>query len=336
MNGSTMAAEMAQQPAELSALAARAGEIRALVRSVLPDNPAGLALVARGSSDNAAVHGQYVLTLAARRPVGLLTPSLLTLYHTGIDFTGYLVIGISQSGATPEVVSVLDRARCGGAATLAVTNAGGSPLGAAADATIELDVGPELAVPATKTVTGTVLALSLVAQAIADRAADTSAAVDSVAAVLADPAPADRVADALGEADRVVTVARGHLYPAALEIALKLRETTGVFAQGFSTADLRHGPVAAVTRDVPVITVSSTGPARPDVRAIEHDLTRRTRLLLRMADEPDADLPLPPGVPEPLRTLPAIVRGQQLSLAWSRSRGIDADRPFALTKITET
>src|SRR4051794_21703635 len=161
MNGALMAAEMAEQPAVLAALAARRPEIADEVRDIVPERLAGIVLVARGSSDYAAVYGRYLLELAVRRPVALAAPSLLTLYGARTDMSGYVAVGVSQSGRTPEIRDVLAGLGEAGACTVAVTNETDSPLARAADATLGLGAGDERAVPATKTLTAQLAAFAL-------------------------------------------------------------------------------------------------------------------------------------------------------------------------------
>ncbi|MCW2993990.1 MAG: hypothetical protein JWQ18_1485, partial [Conexibacter sp.] len=166
--GARMLAEMGEQPRVLAALAARREELVAEVRAALGDAPpAGIVLVARGSSDNAAVLGRYVLELATRRPVALAAPSLITRYGARDRLDGWLAVGISQSGRTPEIVSVLESYGASGARTVAITNDRDSALAHAAAATIDTAAGAEQAVPATKTVTSQFAAFALLAEALA-------------------------------------------------------------------------------------------------------------------------------------------------------------------------
>src|SRR5215212_3731713 len=162
MTGGRMRAEMLEQPATLRRLADHFDDHVAAVRAVVRKPLAGVVFVARGSSDNAAVYGRYLTELASGRPAGLAAPSLHTLYETRAHYAGFLVVAISQSGATPEIVSVCRRLRNGGARTVAIVNDPDSALAGAVDAVLALDVGPELAVPATKTVTGEMLAAAAV------------------------------------------------------------------------------------------------------------------------------------------------------------------------------
>ena len=215
---SRMATEMAEQPTALAALIERRAEIEASVATVAPRSMAGTVLVARGSSDHAAAGGRYLLEMASGRPTALGSPSISSRYGASIDFSGYLVIALSQSGRTPEICGYLDRARATGGVGIAITNDASSPLADVAD----LATGPERAVPATKTVTAEMLALIMVAGAFGQEPVDVDRLEDlpaQVATVLADQGPAAAVAGQLAGAARILTVERGTLQGAALETA---------------------------------------------------------------------------------------------------------------------
>lgn len=346
MNGEQMDAEMAEQPAVLRALGGRRAEVAELLRQVVPRPLRGIVLVARGSSDNAAVHGRYLLEAAARVPVAMAAPSLHTRYGVRPRLDGFLAIGVSQSGATPEIVSCLQMLGEGGAATVAVTNVDGSPLADSADVTLLLGAGAELAVPATKTFLAQAAAFSLLADALADGPlwpqAGWERAVEAVEDVLVTPAAVDRLVAELQGAERVLPVGRGFLYGAALEVGLKLAETTGLPVAGTSPADLLHGPIATVGSGTRALCLVGPGPVAADVRGIADALVARgARVAAITADPalvPAADLVVPvlAGVPEPLAVLPLVVRGQQLALATALALGIDPDAPFALSKVTPT
>ena len=240
-----MADEMAEQPDVLARLVERAAEVRATGAEVVPVDLAACAIVARGSSDHAALLGQYLLEVATGRPVALASPSVQTLYRAPVDYRGVLVVGVSQSGATSEIVEVVAVLRAAGARTIAITNDPSSPLAEAAGSVIDLGAGPELAVPATKTVTATLLAFVLLAEGVSGRSlvssSDLADLPGHIAGVLADEASVARAAARLTDAGQLVAVARGYLLAAARETALKLRETSGILAEGWSAADLRHG-----------------------------------------------------------------------------------------------
>jgi glucosamine--fructose-6-phosphate aminotransferase (isomerizing) len=341
-----MTAEMADQPQVLAALARRREELTAHVREAVAGAPAGIVLVARGSSDNAAVYGRYVLELATGLPVALAAPSLITRYGVRDRLDRWLAVGVSQSGKTPEIVSVLQAYRDAGARTVAITNDRASPLAGAAHATIDTAAGDERAVPATKTVTAQLAAFAVLAEAVARDgagrgrlpwdAAAWDALPGAVSEVLADVAPVGAAAEAVGAAQGLVAIARGLLLGAALEAALKLKETTGILAEGASAADFLHGPIAVVRRELPVLTLSAGGATAADVEEFAGAARERGGRVLSIAPGPGADLPLPPVIPEGLAAIPAVVRAQQLAREVSLNRGIDPDAPFGLSKVTET
>jgi glucosamine--fructose-6-phosphate aminotransferase (isomerizing) len=335
--GAVMAAEMGEQPHVLARLLGRADDISARLRAVLPDPLAGTVLLARGSSDHAATYGRYVLELATGRPVASASPSLHMLYGARVDYAGYLVIAVSQSGRTPEVVEVVDRLGRAGARTLAITNDESSPLAQVADTVIALDVGEELAVPATKTVTAQFVAFALLAQAMADIGLSQAshALADQISELLRDDGWPTVLAERLAGVDRLLTVARGLLYGAAAELSLKLLETTSMLTAAYSTADLRHGPVAVASTGLHVLALAHPGPALHDVSDLVADLRLRGASVTVAGPVPNSQLPWPKS-PEVVAPVLAVVRGQQLALALARLRGLDPDRPRGLAKVTLT
>jgi glucosamine--fructose-6-phosphate aminotransferase (isomerizing) len=334
-----MSAEMAEQPAVLASLLERRGEIRERVRPLGEPAPPGIVLVARGSSDNAAVYGRYLLELVVGRPVALAAPSLFTLYGARVDCRGWLAVGLSQSGETPEIVDVFGRLREAGARGIAVTNDPGSPLAAAGDAVVELGAGEERAVPATKTFLAQLAAFALIAEALGDvpwEDPDLEALPDHVAALLDDPDPAREAARVVGDADGMVVVGRGFQFAVALEAALKLKETALLLAEGLSAADFRHGPIAVMQHAFPVLALSDGGAAAPDLAELERTLRERGAPLLRLGPDGGAELPIAGGIPEALAPIVTVVRAQQLAREVTLARGLDPDAPPGLTKVTPT
>jgi glutamine---fructose-6-phosphate transaminase (isomerizing) len=342
MNGTWMAVEMGEQPARLRHLIGRSDAIVERVRAVAPVPLNGITIVARGSSDNAAVYGRYLLEAATGKPVSLAAPSLHTLYGVDVDYSGQLVIAVSQSGATPEIVRTLQALQDGGGRGLAITNDPGSALAKAAGEAVELEMGEERAVPATKTVTGQLTTFAILASALGRvggvpfTRAELDAVPAWVQAVLDDPAPVAAAAEALVGASQLIVVARGYLYAAALETALKVKETCSVLADGYSAADLRHGPIAAVTRGLPVIALCATGQTLADVASLVDELRARHASVLVVGSGERADISLPGGVPEPLAPIVAVVRGQQLAYELALRLDRDPDSPEGLTKVTRT
>ena len=334
-----MSAEMSEQPARLRQLIGRFDAIARQVRGVAPMALNGISIVARGSSDHAAMYGRYLLEATTGKPVSLAAPSLHTLYEVDVNYSGQLVIAVSQSGATPEIVRTLQALQDGGGHGLAITNDPESALAQTADATVELDLREERAVPATKTVTGELTTFAIIASALGRppfTRRELDAVPDWVQAVLDDPAPVAAAAEALLGASELLVVARGYLFAAALETALKIKETCSLLADGYSAADLRHGPIAVVRHDLPVIALCTSGPALADITSLVEDLRARQAGVLVVGSGEPSDIPLPGSAPESLVPILAVVRGQQLAYQLSLRLGYDPDRPEGLTKVTPT
>ena len=306
---------------------------------MVPAHLAGTVLVARGSSDHAAVSGAYLLEMATGRPVALASPSVLTLYGAKTEYSGYLLIAVSQSGQTPEIVEVVQRARASGAHTIAITNDALSPLADAADLLVALGAGPELAVPATKTVTAQLVAFAVIAEALGTVGLNDAAAAGlpgQVAEVLADQARAEELAGWLRGSDRLVTVARGLLYGAAREVALKVAETTSFLTAAFSSADFRHGPIAIASSGPPVLALAHPGPASEDVLEVVAELKKRGVSTRLAGPVSGSDIGWPSSAPEMFAPVLAVVRGQQLALSLACLLGRDPDSPPGLMKVTAT
>ena len=304
-----------------------------------------LLIASRGSSSNVARYAQYLLGRAHRVPVMFATPSLYTIYNQPPRLDGALAIGISQSGASPDVVAVLAEAREQGRPTLALTNDVESPLAKTAEVVLPLEAGEEHAVAATKTYVNSLGAVALLfAEMSNDTAArdELSGMPDALARQielsLDDPPPLDEYRDAVG----LTVVARGVNYGTGFEIALKIRELSGLVTEAYSPADLMHGPIAAIQPDWPVVVVAPSGPARPSVEEIVPPLRVRGARLVAISDvravlrRARTKLLLAPGVPEWLSPLTAVVPGQVTALRLTRLRGLDLDHPAGLRKVTLT
>lgn len=338
MAGEIMAAEMQEQPTVASGLIGRRPEVFRELKRTVPDHFRGIALVARGSSENAAIYGRYLLETATSRPVSLIPPSLLTLYRVGTDYRGWVAIAVSQSGETAEIVAALARLRELGATGIAITNQRDSPLATTGQLVIDLGAGEERAVPATKTFLAELMAFAFVAEAISTRpfAPDWHAIPDAISQVLDDPAPAEAAAEMIGDSVGLISAGRGYMFPVAKEAALKLKETADLLAEGFSAEDFRHGPIAVVGRDLPVLSFSAPGPAEEDMRLLDQDLRRRGARLITVGPWEHSALRITAGLPEELTVFPAAVRAQQIALALARLRGLDPDNPEGLTKVTHS
>lgn len=340
--GHVMRGEMAEQPRVVDQLVDRASEVGALVGRVLPEPLAGIVLVARGSSDFAAVYARYLLEYVTGRPVALAAPSLYTRYQRRTAFDGWLAVGVSQSGQTPEIVDTVSFLRGCGARTLALTNVADSALADVADETLALQAGSERAVPATKTFTAQVAAFALIAEALGPvpwSDDDWPGVVAAMEQVLADPEPAASLASELG-GRRLLSIGRGFLYAASLEAGLKLVETTGLQVAAYSPADLQHGPIAMAGPDVHAFTFLTPGPVADDMRDVAALLAERGVRVhpVAPAGSPTTGggLEVPSGTPEALAPLVHVIRAQQLALELALVLGIDPDHPGGLSKVTAT
>ena len=273
-------------------------------------------------------------------PVAFATPSLYTLYEQPPRLDGALVLGISQSGESPDVKAVIEEASRQGRPTVAITNDPASPLATASDAVLPLEAGAEQAVAATKTYVNSLGAIALLF------AATTGAGFGELAEVpdrLARQLELSREsAESLELLEGGTVVARGVNYGTAFETALKIRELSGLLFEAYSGADLMHGPVAAVAPGWPVFALAPSGPARASmVEAIDGVARRGAKLIVASDDDAllaraDVAFPLLPGVPEWLSPLTAVVPGQLAALRLARLRGVDLDHPLGLSKVTLT
>jgi glucosamine--fructose-6-phosphate aminotransferase (isomerizing) len=341
-----MRTEIGQQPAALRATldallpsaAAAAGQLAAGCRQVL--------FIARGTSDNAAVYGSYLLQAQAGLLATLASPSIATEYRRRLDLSGVLAVALSQSGQTEEIVETLAWARDCGARTLAITNGAGSALAGVADLALVTQAGPERAVPATKTFTTQLAALAVLAIGLgADLDAGQLRAVpDEIERMLATglDAALDPIVSELVGAQGVVVSGRGMAYAAALELALKLKEACYLHAMGLSWADLLHGPIAVVDADTPAILLAAdSGPALSGTIELARRVVAAGARAYAIGGGPGlaaASSRAVPGLPLPewLAPFGLIVPGQLLTEALSRRLGIDPDSPRGLSKITQT
>jgi glutamine---fructose-6-phosphate transaminase (isomerizing) len=343
---SHLEAELREQPAALARLLDReAAGVLALAGRLAGDVRL-LVIAARGSSDNAARYARYLFGAHNRLPVALATPSLYDRYRRPPRLDGALVVGVSQSGASPDVASVLAEARAQGRPTVAITNTPRSPLAGEAEHVVALHAGEERAVAATKSYVNSLGALALLSAGLegAPERVDALALVPAVLdGVIGDSL--QRAGDAAGllaDAPACAVVARGFNHATAFEVALKLTELSGTLAAPFSGADLLHGPIAAIGAGFPVVLVAPSGEVLPQLLEVRAALRQRGARVLAIADDSavlaaaDAALPLPAGLPEWLSPLVAVAPGQVLAVELARRRGVDLDRPLGLRKVTVT
>ncbi len=338
--------EIHEQPGILAGLIDKeASSIERIARQLDGAKFDFITIAARGTSDNAATYAKYLFASFNRLPVALATPSLYTLYQTPPRLEGSLVIGISQSGQSPDIVAVLEEGRRQKARTLAITNFADSPLARAADHVIPQHAGEEKTVAATKTYTTQLLALAMLSTAMARdraRARELPKVPDAVARTLPLNGVIEPAVRNWRDKSICLVLGRGYNYATAFEIALKLKELAYVTAEPFSSADLMHGPIAIVEGGLPVILVVPRGLVQEDLIAVGKQLRERGADLAVISDVPEAlalgslPLPLVAVLPEWLSPLTAVIPGQLIALFLTAAKGYDPDHPRGLTKVTRT
>ncbi|SDJ80109.1 SIS domain-containing protein [Streptomyces indicus] len=342
--GRIMAAEMAEQPAVLRRILEQGSpRIRAVAQEIAARRPRFVLLTARGTSDNAALYAKYLLEIRLGLPCGLASMSTTTAYGARPDLRDVLVITVSQSGGSPDLVDSTKAAREAGAITLAVTNNPDSPLAAVSEHHIDILAGPEKALPATKTYTASLLSLYLFAEGLRGGDGAEAAPLPGLAAeLLARGAEVKQLASRYRFAERMVITSRGYGYPTAKEAALKLMETSYIPALSYSGADLLHGPLAMVDNISPVIAVVTDGKGGEALQPVLDRLRGRGADLVVIGPREQvaaasAGFELPTAdVPEELQPILEIIPLQLLAYEVTIARGQDPDAPRALAKVTET
>jgi glucosamine--fructose-6-phosphate aminotransferase (isomerizing) len=302
-------------------------------------------IAARGTSDNAARYAKYLWAAHNGIPVALAAPSLFTSYHTPPRLDGALVVGISQSGESPDLVAVMTEGRMQGRPTLAITNEPESPLARQADMVVNIRAGRELAVAATKTYTAQLLAVAMLSGALDPRnREDELGEVDGyVEAVLAVEDLIATVAADFADMRACAVLGRGFNHSTAYEWALKVQEVTYALAHPYSTADFRHGPIAVVEPGFPIFAAAPDGPLFDDMLALLLNVTvERHSRSIAISNRPEAletaryGIPLPESMPEWISPMVAIVAAQLFTYHLGAIKGLDTDQPRGLTKVTKT
>lgn len=345
-HNSYLQAEILEQPEALRHLLnEERANIERVAAAIRAHSPRYIMLAARGSSDNAGRYGQYLFGAANQLPVALATPSLYTLYESPPRMADALVLAVSQSGQSPDIVAVVAEGRKQGALTVALTNDADSPLAQMAHHVIHLHAGQERAVAATKTYTTSLMALAMLSTALSD----SSERFDVLAQVPDHLARITQQAEAIIQAseryrymDACVVVSRGYNYATSYEIALKLKELTYILAEPYSSADFKHGPVALVVHGFPVIAVVPPGKLAGELTTFLDDLRGRGAELivisaheaaLQLAQTP---LRLPGALAEWVTPIANVVPGQLFALGLTLAKGFDVDQPRNIQKVTRT
>src|SRR5712691_11486663 len=342
---SLMLQEIAEQPAALrKTIDEERAKVARLGESLKQRDIDLIVLVARGSSDNAALFGRYLLEITTGIPVSLSAPSVHTLYRAKLNLQHALVVGVSQSGAGEDINQVLESARAGGAYTVGITNEPSSAMVNVVDETLLMHGGRERAVAATKTFTGQMLLFYLLAEALSEsRPAWSCAAIPDFAARALEQQPAIlELVQRYVFMENCVVVGRGLAYANAYELALKLMETCYVVAERFSSADFLHGPVAMVERHFPVILFAPPGVMLPGVKSLIGRLQELHADSLVITSDLEAAAActraviMPREIDEFVAPIPYIIPGQLFAALLADAKGLDPDQPRSLSKVTRT
>lgn len=303
-------------------------------------------LAARGTSDNAGRYAQYLWGIFNQLPIALAAPSLFSLYLAPPRLNHALVVGISQSGKSPDIVGVLDEGKQQGCLRIAILNTPDSPLGQAADHILDICAGQEIAVAATKTYTAELMAIAMLSAALRqdEEAYQTLKKVPGwVAAMLDQDAVLNRIAERYRYMEQCVVLGRGFNYSTAFEWSLKMKELCYVGAEPYSSADFQHGPVAVVSQGFPVMAVVPDGKVADGMLALLRSLRKeRHAELLVLSNRLDAlelgqsHVALPVDMPEWVSPIVSIVPAQLFAYHLTRAKGYDTEGPRGLHKVTET
>ncbi len=350
---SKMLEEIRQQPAALErTLKRELKRVEAFRRHIGTRRPRLIVLAARGTSDNAAQFGRYLLEISTGIPVSMAAPSIFTLYNASVDLRGALVVGISQSGESTDTNLVLEKARAQGALTIGITNETGSALAGIAERPFFVHAGKERSVAATKTYTGQLLMMYLLAYALGAKIAieDLHRIPEWAEAAVRMEPQITGLCERYRFMDHAVVIGRGLNYSNAFEFSLKMMETCYIVAERFSSADLLHGPIAMVGRSFPAFLFTPAGATWATMKqTIERlDSVKADTLLITDRGNPEASgghrtITIPAKlarrglIPEELYTpIPYIIPAQMFAAWLAADKGLDPDRPRTLSKVTRT
>ena len=343
----TLHSEIFEQPERLASLLHKQKQtVLEIAKAIQSRNVQYAFLAARGTSDNAGRYANYLWGAHNRLPMALATPSLFTYYQSPPRLQGALVIGVSQSGQSPDIVSVLEEGRRQGCLTLAITNETDSPLSKAADLVLDVQAGAEKAVAATKTYTTELMAIAMISAAL-NNSEERWNELDSVSTWAEQTLALDKEIKQMTQRYRYmsqcVVLGRGFNYATAFEWALKLKELTYLIAEPYSSADFQHGPIAMVEGGFPILAVAPSGKVQDSMRDMLTRLRReKDAELVVISDDEDvlalaqSPIQLPPQIPEWLTPLVSILPAQLFACHLTEVKGYDPEKPRSITKVTET
>jgi glutamine---fructose-6-phosphate transaminase (isomerizing) len=338
--------EIAEQPERIkSLLAAQRKTVERIAAEIQKREIQYVFLAARGTSDNAGRYANYLLGAMNGLPLALATPSLFTYYKQPPILKNALVVGISQSGKSPDIVSVLEEGKQQNCLTLAITNQPTSPLAQVSDFVIDLKAGPEKAVAATKTYTSELMAVAMLSAALSSN----KKAWTELAKVSGWMKQALKQSDFISQAaqryrfiDQTVVLGRGFNYATAFEWALKMKELTYIIAEPYSSADFAHGPIAMMVSGYPVFAVASKGKVFDSMLEMLKRLRELSAELVVISNDKRAlslaqvPLTIPNDIPEWLSPLVSILPAQLFAYHLTVAKGYNTEQPRSIHKVTET
>ena len=343
----TLHSEIFEQPGRLASLLEKQKQtVVDIANAIQSHNVQYAFLAARGTSDNAGRYANYLWGAHNKLPLALATPSLFTYYQSPPRLQNALVVGVSQSGQSPDIVSVLEEGRRQGCLTLAITNAVDSPLAKVADYVLDIQAGDEKAVAATKTYTAELMAIAMLSTALhnsEERWNELANVSKWAEQTLALDLSIARITERFRYMSQCVVLGRGFNYATAFEWALKLKELTYMIAEPYSSADFQHGPIAMVEGGFPILAIAPTGKVRDSM----HEMLTRLRKeqdaeLVVISDDADvlslaqSPVQLPLQIPEWLTPLVSIIPAQLFACHLTQVKGYDTEKPRSITKVTET
>jgi len=343
----SLKSEIFEQPSVLSQLLEKGmKDVEKVAQEIKKRKIDYIFLAARGTSDNAGLYAKYLWGAYNQLPTALAAPSLFSIYKKPPNLKNALVVGISQSGKSPDILSVMEEAGRQGAATLTITNDPNSPLARAAEFIIPIGAGDENSIAATKTYTSQLLAVAMLSVALnndSQRLSELQQLPGLIQETLEWDQIIEQVAERYRYMEKCVILGRGFNYCTAYEWSLKLKELAYVVAQPYSSADFQHGPVAVVSQGFPLLAVVPDGVIFDNMMSLLTDLLQKRHVELlvisnRLEALSQAHTPfsLPKNLPEWLSPMVSIVPAQLFCYHLTRAKGYDVEKPRGLNKITKT
>jgi len=339
--GAIMASEIAETPQVFTSIVKNQQAFDAVKDVLLEEKIQSVLILARGTSDNAAHYLKYLIETQIGLPVGLTSPSSVTVYNAELKYANTLIVAISQSGQSPDLVKFATAARQANAYIIAMTNDDKSPLATIAHNHFSLLAGPELAVAATKSYNAQLLISYLLVASWTGKKVNGEQLISEATRIAATTDLVSHAVAAVSREKELVILGRGFAYPNAREAALKIQETCKISVQGLSTADYLHGPISALTSDTQVFIVA---PSHMPASSITEATTKIRKTSSRIfwignGGTPQGDDIVLAGSncdDEITSTMVDAMVLQRFALEFAVASGYDPDAPEGLSKVTLT